>query len=97
MPPDLCLSSLQVGDRVEYRPIGGAAENVSHTTGEICEVVDEGEVRSVRLSLLYSFVMHSTQMPRYVIRNDNTKKETTYQVCSLVLHRCPFLTTECRR
>ncbi|KAH9968738.1 hypothetical protein BC827DRAFT_1165208 [Russula dissimulans] len=55
-----------VEDRVEYRPVGGAADNVSHSTGKIKQVLDEGEE------------------PRYVIINDNTNKETTYQEKNIV-------------
>ena len=29
------LTSVQQGDKVEYRPIGGAEENVAHSTGTI--------------------------------------------------------------
>ncbi|KAI0049784.1 hypothetical protein FA95DRAFT_1556488 [Auriscalpium vulgare] len=54
------------GDKVEYKPIGGAADNVSHSTGQIVDVVnDESE-------------------NRYVIKNDNTGKETTYQEKNIV-------------
>ncbi|KAI0004108.1 hypothetical protein BJV74DRAFT_881285 [Russula compacta] len=60
------MANYKAGDRVEYRPVGGAADNVSHTTGEILDVIDEGEE------------------PRYVIRNDNTNKETTYQEKNIV-------------
>lgn len=28
----------QVGDKVEYRPVGGASDNVSHSTGEIINI-----------------------------------------------------------
>ncbi|KAI0274877.1 hypothetical protein BC834DRAFT_965345 [Gloeopeniophorella convolvens] len=54
------------GDRVEYKPIGGAADNVSHSTGEILNVINEGGE------------------PRFVIKNDNTGKETTYQPMNIV-------------
>ncbi|KAH9982706.1 hypothetical protein BGW80DRAFT_1453534 [Lactifluus volemus] len=38
----------QTGDRVEYRPIGGGTDNVSHSTGEIVDVTDkDGEVHYV--------------------------------------------------
>ncbi|KAI0749540.1 hypothetical protein C8Q80DRAFT_1269402 [Daedaleopsis nitida] len=33
-------SAYQKGDKVEYRPIGGAAENVAHSTGVIEDVFD---------------------------------------------------------
>jgi len=60
------MTSYSKGDKVEYRPIGGASDNVSHSTGEIVEVkTSEGE-------------------KSYVIRNDNTGKETTYQEMNIV-------------
>lgn len=46
------LTLLQKGDEVEYRPIGGAADNVSHSTGTITEVVQaEGVSRTTLLSI----------------------------------------------
>ena len=37
--------SIQPGDQVEYRPIGGPEDNVSHSTGEIQQVLqDDGGV-----------------------------------------------------
>lgn len=46
------LILLQKGDEVEYRPIGGAADNVSHSTGTITEVVQaEGVSRTSLLSI----------------------------------------------
>ncbi|KZV90115.1 hypothetical protein EXIGLDRAFT_647535 [Exidia glandulosa HHB12029] len=36
-------SSYKVGDSVEYRPIGGASDNVAHSTGEITSVEGSGE------------------------------------------------------
>ncbi|KAI0783703.1 hypothetical protein C8Q75DRAFT_810502 [Abortiporus biennis] len=51
------------GDHVEYRPIGGTAENVSHSTGEITKTFDAEDGTT-----------------RYTIKNDNTGKETNYQV-----------------
>jgi hypothetical protein len=35
---------VQEGDKVEYRPIGGASDNVSHSTGEITHIVEEDGV-----------------------------------------------------
>ncbi|KAI0031928.1 hypothetical protein K488DRAFT_86368 [Vararia minispora EC-137] len=54
------------GERVEYRPVGGQSDNVSHTTGTIISVFQEDGVS------------------KYIIRNDNTGKETTYQEMNLV-------------
>lgn len=49
----LTRAILQKGDEVEYRPIGGAADNVSHSTGTITQVVEEGGVRHTKLLCLY--------------------------------------------
>jgi hypothetical protein len=35
---------LQTGDKVEYRPIGGASDNVAHSVGEITGTVEEDGV-----------------------------------------------------
>ncbi|KAG8213422.1 hypothetical protein J3R82DRAFT_11924, partial [Butyriboletus roseoflavus] len=32
----------QIGDKVEYRPVGGAQDNVSHSVGEIVEIRGSG-------------------------------------------------------
>jgi len=37
-------TNYQNGDTVEYRPIGGASDNVSHSTGVITSINGEGEV-----------------------------------------------------
>ncbi|KAF8557451.1 hypothetical protein OG21DRAFT_1505418 [Imleria badia] len=39
----------QKGDRVEYRPVGGAHDNVSHSHGEIVDV--HGSGADVRYSI----------------------------------------------
>ncbi|KAH7884529.1 hypothetical protein F5I97DRAFT_1812315, partial [Phlebopus sp. FC_14] len=31
------------GDKVEYRPVGGASDTVSHSVGEIVEIHGSGE------------------------------------------------------
>ncbi|KAI6024670.1 hypothetical protein BKA83DRAFT_4002534, partial [Pisolithus microcarpus] len=51
----------QEGDHVEYRPVGGAEDTVSHSTGSIEAIEGAGE------------------QARYVIKNDNTGKTTSYQ------------------
>ncbi|KAI0064743.1 hypothetical protein BV25DRAFT_1913928 [Artomyces pyxidatus] len=56
----------QTGDKVEYKPIGGSADNVAHSTGQVVNVVNE------------------EGGTRYVIKNDNTGKETTYQEMNIV-------------
>jgi len=33
----------KVGDKVEYRPIGGASDNVAHSKGEIVDIIEEEE------------------------------------------------------
>ncbi|OSX58747.1 hypothetical protein POSPLADRAFT_1048946 [Postia placenta MAD-698-R-SB12] len=43
-------SAYQQGDKVEYRPVGGATENVSHSTGTIASV-SEAEDGSVRYAI----------------------------------------------
>jgi sphingomyelin phosphodiesterase len=40
----------QIGDFVEYRPIGGASDNVSHSKGEIRKVFETGD-GSVRYAI----------------------------------------------
>lgn len=45
--------ALQKGDEVEYKPIGGASDNVSHSTGTVTNIVEEDGVSSVLLSCLY--------------------------------------------
>ncbi|KAF8127046.1 hypothetical protein EV363DRAFT_1267809 [Boletus edulis] len=32
----------QKGDRVEYRPVGGGNDNVSHSVGEVVDVLGSG-------------------------------------------------------
>ncbi|KAI6006534.1 hypothetical protein F5J12DRAFT_692060, partial [Pisolithus orientalis] len=49
------------GDHVEYRPVGGAEDTVSHSTGVVEAVEGTGD------------------QTRYVIKNDNTGKSTSYQ------------------
>ncbi|KIK62765.1 hypothetical protein GYMLUDRAFT_242409 [Collybiopsis luxurians FD-317 M1] len=64
----------ETGDHVQYQPVGGG--NVSTTTqGEITEVVTSKQPAGdagVRVNA-------SADDPRYVIRNDNTGKETAYK------------------
>ncbi|KAF7361467.1 DUF2945 family protein [Mycena sanguinolenta] len=64
-----------VGDHVEYQAVGGGTVTNSTTTGEITEVVTSkapaGET-GVKVNA-------TKDDPRYVIRNDNTGKETAYK------------------
>jgi hypothetical protein len=46
---------LQEGDKIEYRPIGGAADNVSTSTGTIEKITEEDGVRTI-MSLLCTVV-----------------------------------------
>ncbi|OCH95425.1 hypothetical protein OBBRIDRAFT_788314 [Obba rivulosa] len=41
------MAAYQQGDKVEYRPIGGESDNVSHSTGTIEKVfeADDGTTR----------------------------------------------------
>ncbi|KAI6003416.1 hypothetical protein EDC04DRAFT_2563366, partial [Pisolithus marmoratus] len=56
----------QAGDRVEYRPVGGSEDTVSHSTGVVETTEGAGE------------------QTRYVIKNDNTGKSTSYQEKNIV-------------
>lgn len=56
------MTHYKEGDHVEYRPVGGAEDTVSHSTGVIEAIEGAGE------------------QARYVIKNDNTGKTTSYQV-----------------
>ncbi|EPQ54239.1 hypothetical protein GLOTRDRAFT_18905, partial [Gloeophyllum trabeum ATCC 11539] len=74
----------QVGDKVEYRPVGGAEDNVSHSTGEIVDIVEaDGQSAYGNVVMPYS---HSrpAQETRYAIKNDNTGKTTNYLVGNLL-------------
>jgi len=37
------MAAYNKGDKVEYRPIGGASDNVSTSTGEITAITADGE------------------------------------------------------
>ncbi|KAF9261765.1 hypothetical protein L218DRAFT_1001295 [Marasmius fiardii PR-910] len=67
--------SYKPGDRVQYQAIGGGNVENSTTTGEVVDVVDSkkpaGEAGVT--------VNASKDDPRFVIRNDNTGKETAYK------------------
>jgi hypothetical protein len=79
------LSNLRLCDRVEYHPIVGATDSASHSTGEILLKLP-AKAKLVQFACLFATVfLQLGQEPRYVIRNDNTNKETTYQVCFLAL------------
>ncbi|KIK62809.1 hypothetical protein GYMLUDRAFT_41694 [Collybiopsis luxurians FD-317 M1] len=63
----------QVGDHVEYHPVPGRALNT--TEGEIVDVATSKEP----VGPGGQKVNASPDDPRYVIRNDNTGKETGYR------------------
>ncbi|KAF9448503.1 hypothetical protein P691DRAFT_759876 [Macrolepiota fuliginosa MF-IS2] len=70
------------GDRVKYHAIGGAssATDQSTTTGKIVDVITETQPAGntgVRTQA-------SEDEPRYVIRNDNTGKETAYKTANIL-------------
>ncbi|PVF97150.1 hypothetical protein CPB86DRAFT_786137 [Serendipita vermifera] len=74
--------SYRPGDHVECYAIGGATggNEQSSTTGEIVDVITSkqpaGET-GVRVNA-------SEDEPRYLIRNDNTGKETAYKADNIV-------------
>ncbi|KAF5345307.1 hypothetical protein D9758_008459 [Tetrapyrgos nigripes] len=71
------MSSQQfnVGDRVEYQGIGGGNVENSTTHGEIT-----GFVQSKQEAQDAGVTANAAKDdPRYVIRNDNTGKETAYK------------------
>ncbi|KIJ24310.1 hypothetical protein M422DRAFT_274952 [Sphaerobolus stellatus SS14] len=74
--------SYKVGDRVTYHAVGGgsAGTNNSTTTGEIIEIITErqpvGETGNT--------VNASEEEPRYLIKNDNTQKETAYKLDNIM-------------
>lgn len=43
------MTQYKVGDKVEYRPIGGGHDNVAHSEGEIVEITGSGN--STRFSI----------------------------------------------
>lgn len=76
------MAKYNVGDRVEYHAIGGATggNERSTTTGEIVEVITETQpAGSTGVT-----VKASEEEVRYVIRNDNTGKETAYKETNII-------------
>ncbi|PFH46585.1 hypothetical protein AMATHDRAFT_7627 [Amanita thiersii Skay4041] len=76
------MSEYKVGDRVKYHGIGtaSAATQTSVTTGEIVEIITESQ----QVGETQQKVKASDSEPRYLIRNDNTKKETAYKADVIV-------------
>ncbi|KAF9073882.1 hypothetical protein BDP27DRAFT_1318314 [Rhodocollybia butyracea] len=64
--------SFEVGDHVEYQPVVGSG---NATEGEITDVVTSKQPAGDRGLTVNA----SSDDPRYVIRNDNTGKETAYR------------------
>lgn len=68
---------LKEGMRVEYHPTGASSTS---TTGKITQVLKEpqqaGETQVT--------VQASEEEPRFVILNENTKKETAYKADNIV-------------
>ncbi|KAG8851964.1 hypothetical protein FRB96_008979 [Tulasnella sp. 330] len=74
-------SAYQVGDKVEYHPIGGGSENTSTSTGEIMKVITSEEAAGTTGNVTHGA---SENEPHYLIKNDNTGKETAYKAENIV-------------
>ncbi|TFK37370.1 hypothetical protein BDQ12DRAFT_724212 [Crucibulum laeve] len=70
-------SNFEEGDHVQYQAVGGRSEATknSTTTGEIVDVLTEPQPAGDTGVT----VKASEKEPRYVIKNDNTGKETAYK------------------
>ncbi|EKM78071.1 hypothetical protein AGABI1DRAFT_114897 [Agaricus bisporus var. burnettii JB137-S8] len=79
------MVAYKAGDRVKYHAVGGRSSgtDTSTTTGEIVDVLTEpqpaGETGVTAKA--------SEDEPRYLIRNDNTGKETAYKGTN-ILGKC---------
>ncbi|KAJ8076078.1 hypothetical protein PM082_022063 [Marasmius tenuissimus] len=72
--------SYKVGDHVEYQAIGGGNVENSTTSGVIVDIIDEKRPAGdtgVQVNA-------SEDEPRFLIRNDNTQKETPYKAANIV-------------
>lgn len=65
------------GDRVIYRPVGGAMQT---SVGVIKKVLTHPEEVGTR----HTEVKASEEAPRYVIENEHTKKETAYKLENII-------------
>ncbi|KAF8699877.1 hypothetical protein RHS03_06911, partial [Rhizoctonia solani] len=74
------MAQYQVGQKVKYTAIGGGNVENSTTTGEIVEVITSPEPAGTSGNT----VQASEEEPRYLIRNDNTGKETAYKADNIV-------------
>lgn len=63
------------GDRVEYHPVGAAMQT---STGRIARIITDPELVGAQV------VKASEDVPRYVIVNDHTGKETAYKKENLI-------------
>lgn len=63
------------GDHVEYHPVGHAMQT---STGRITRIITESEHVGAQV------VKASEEVPRYVIVNDHTGKETAYKKENLI-------------
>jgi len=71
------VAQYKTGDRVKYRAAGAAT---SFTTGEVVDVLTETQpAGATGVS-----VKASEEEPRYLIRNDNTGKETAYKTENII-------------
>ncbi|CAE6383200.1 unnamed protein product [Rhizoctonia solani] len=76
------MAQYQVGQKVKYHAIGtatSATEN-SSTTGEIVGILTETQPAGTTGST----VKASEEEPRYLIKNDNTGKDTAYKSDAIV-------------
>lgn len=67
------------GDRVVYRPVGGAMQT---TVGVIKKIITEPEHAGSRGNV----VKASDEHPRYLIYNEHTGKETPYKLENILEH-----------
>lgn len=65
-------SEFKEGDRVQYHPVGGAAQTAY---GVIKKILTHEEEAGTRHTTMHA----SPEDPRYVIENEHTKKETAYK------------------
>jgi len=68
---------IEVGDKVEYEAIGGGHGGASNSTstGIVTDILTETQ----EAGSTGSRVKASEDEPRFVIKNDNTGKETAYK------------------
>jgi len=78
--PIMSSTQYKVGDKVSYHAIGGGNVPNSETTGEIVDVLTE----TAPAGSTGNTVEASDTEPRYVIKNDNTGKNTAYKAANIV-------------